>query len=110
MLLPKVDVMGIPAIISFGMATGLEHKLHVIKREFTAEPIGVRVESTEMFALVADGNVPVANPIMLLNVDEELLNVIWGVVAVAGYPANPEGAEYPDGKEVGTTWAMSWTL
>ena len=107
MLLPKVDVMGIPAIISFGMATGLEHKLHVIKRELTAEPTGVRVESTEILALVADGNVPVANPIILLNVEEELLNVIVGVVAVTGYPANPEGAEYPDGKEVGTTCAIS---
>jgi len=58
------------------MATGLEHKLHVIKRELTADPTGVRVDKTEILALVTDGNDPVANPIMLLNVDEELLNVI----------------------------------
>ena len=44
---------------------------------------------------------------MLLNVDDELLNVIFGVVAVPGYPANPVGAEYLDGKEVGTTCAIS---
>jgi len=110
MLLPKVDVIGIPAIISLGMATGLEQILHVIKSEFTEDPTGTRVDKTEIFALVTDGNVPVANPIILLKVDDELLNVICGVVAVAGYPANPEGAEYPDGREVGTTWAMSCTL
>jgi hypothetical protein len=88
-----VDVIGIPAIISLGMATGLEQILHVIKREFTEDPTGTRVDKTEIFALVTDGNVPVANPIILLKVDDELLNVICGVVAVAGYPANPEGAE-----------------
>jgi len=89
------------------MATGLEHKLHVIKRELTAEPTGTSVDNTEILALVADGNVPVANPIILLNVDEELLNVIWGVVAKLGYPAKPDGAEYPLGRDVGTTCAIS---
>ena len=102
--------MGIPAIISLGMATGLEQILHVIKSEFTEDPTGTRVDKTEVFALVAVGNVPVANPIILLKVDDELLNVICGVVAKLGYPANEDGAEYPDGREVGTTWAMSCTL
>jgi hypothetical protein len=73
MLLPKVDVMGIPAIISLGMATGFEQILHVIKSEFTEDPTGTRVDKTEILALDTDGNVPVANPIMLLKVDEELL-------------------------------------
>jgi hypothetical protein len=92
-LAPKDDVIGIPAIISLGMATGLLHKLQLMRSELTAEPTGTRVDSTEMFALVTDGKVPVAKPIILLNVEDELLNVIVGVVAVAGYPANPVGAE-----------------
>ena len=107
MLLPKVDVIGIPVKISEGMDTGLEHKLHDIKSEFTALPTGVKVESTEMSALVTDGKVPVANPIIELKVAEELLNVIVGVVATAGNPANEAGAVYPLGRAVGTTWAIS---
>ena len=99
--------MGIPAMISLGMATGFEQILHVIKSELTEDPTGTRVDKTEIFALVTDGNVPVVNPIILLKVDDELLNVIWGVVAKGGYPANEDGAEYPLGSEVGTTCAMS---
>ena len=106
-LAPKEDVIGIPAIISEGIATGLLHKLQLMRSELTAEPTGTSVDNTEILALVAEGNVPFAKPKILLNVDDELLNVIWGVVAVPGYPANPEGAEYPDGRVVGTTCAMS---
>ncbi len=106
-LAPKEDVIGIPAIISEGIATGLLHKLQLMRSELTEDPTGTRVDNTEKFALVAVGNVPVAKPIMLLNVEDELLNVIWGVVAKGGYPAKPDGAEYPDGKEVGTTCAIS---
>jgi hypothetical protein len=91
-LLPKVDVIGIPAIISLGMVTGLLHKLHVISNEFTLLPTGVSVDKTEMLALVTDGNVPVANPKILLKIEDELLNVIDGVVSTPGYPANDAGA------------------
>jgi hypothetical protein len=77
-------VIGIPARISLGIVTGLLHKLHVIKSEFTVLPTGVIVDKTEMFAVVTDGNVPLANPIMLLNVADELLKVIEGVVATEG--------------------------
>ena len=61
-LFPNEDVIGIPAIISLGMATGLLHRLQLMRSELTAEPTGTNVDSTEMFALVADGNVPVAKP------------------------------------------------
>ena len=68
--------MGIPAIISEGIATGLLHRLQLMRSELTADPIGTKVESTEILALVTDGNVPVAKPIILLNVKDVLLNVI----------------------------------
>jgi hypothetical protein len=92
-LLPNEDVIGIPAIMSEGIATGLLHRLQLMRSELTAEPTGTRVDKTEILALVTEGKVPVAKPIILLNVEEELLNVICGVVAKGGYPANPEGAE-----------------
>ena len=107
MLLPKVESIGIPVKISDGIATGLLHKLQDMRRELTAEPTGVRVDSTEISALVTEGNVPVANPIIELKVEEELLNVIVGVVATAGYPANELGAVYPDGNDVGTVCAIN---
>jgi hypothetical protein len=107
MLLPNEDVMGIPAKISEGIDTGLLHKLQDIKSEFTALPTGVKVESTEISALVTEGKVPVTNPIIELKVEEELLNVIVGVVATAGYPANDVGAVYPDGSDVGTVCAIN---
>jgi hypothetical protein len=91
-LLPNVEVIGIPAIISLGIVTGLLHKLHVISNEFTLLPTGVRVDRTEILALVTDGNVPVVNPKILLKIEDELLNVIEGVVSTAGYPANEAGA------------------
>jgi hypothetical protein len=102
MLLPKVASIGMPVKISDGMATGLLHKLHDMRSELTALPTGVRVDSTEMSALVTEGKVPVANPIIELKVAEEVLNVIVGVVATAGYPANELGAVNPDGNDVGT--------
>lgn len=107
MLLPNEDVMGIPVKISDGMATGLLHRLQDMRSEFTALPTGVKVESTEMSALVTEGKVPVANPIIELKVEEELLNVMDGVVATAGYPANEAGAVNPDGNDVGTVWAIN---
>ena len=109
-LLPKVESIGMPVKISDGMATGLLHKLQDMRRELTAEPTGVRVDSTEMSALVTDGNVPVANPIIELKVADEVLNVIEGVVATAGYPAKDAGAVNPDGSDVGTVWAINCTL
>ena len=84
MLLPKVDVIGIPVKISDGMATGLLHKLQDMRRELTADPTGVIVDNTEMSALVTEGNVPTANPIIELKVAEEVLKVMLGVVATAG--------------------------
>jgi hypothetical protein len=75
------------------MATGLLHKLHVIKSEFTDDPTGVSVDKTEILALVTEGKVPFAKPIILLNCAEVLLKVMDGVVAVAGYPGQDEGAE-----------------
>ena len=101
-LLPKVEVIGIPVKISDGMATGLLHKLQDIKSELTEDPTGVRVDKTEISALVTDGKVPVVNPIIELKVAEEVLNVIEGVVATAGYPAKDAGAVNPLGREVGT--------
>jgi hypothetical protein len=92
-LAPKEDEIGIPAMISLGMATGLLHRLQLMRSELTAEPTGTSVDNTEILALVTEGNVPDANPIILLNVEDELLNVIVGVIATAGYPANPDGAE-----------------
>jgi len=86
-------VIGIPVKISDGIATGLLHKLQDMRSELTALPTGVKVESTEISALVTEGKVPVANPIIELKVADELLNVIVGVVATAGYPANEVGAE-----------------
>jgi hypothetical protein len=83
-LLPNVEVIGIPATISLGMETGLLHKLQDIRSELTADPTGVRVESTEISALVTEGKVPTAKPIIELKVAEEVLNVIEGVVATAG--------------------------
>jgi hypothetical protein len=76
----------------------------------TEDPTGVKVESTEISALVTDGKVPVANPIIELKVADELLNVIVGVVATAGYPANDAGAVNPLGREVGTVCAINCTL
>ena len=84
------------------MATELEHKLQDIKSELTEEPTGVKVDSTEISALVTDGNVPTANPIIELKVADEVLNVIEGVVATAGYPAKDAGSVNPDGNDVGT--------
>jgi hypothetical protein len=84
MLLPNEDVMGIPVKISDGIETGFEHKLHDMRREFTEDPTGVKVESTEMSALVTEGKDPVANPIIELKVEDELLKVMLGVVATAG--------------------------
>jgi len=106
-LLPKVESIGMPAKMSEGMETGLLHKLQDIKSEFTALPTGVKVESTEISALVTEGKVPVANPIIELNVADELLNVIEGVVATAGYPANEAGAVNPLGRAVGTVCAIN---
>ena len=107
MLLPNEDVIGIPVKISLGMATGFEHKLQLMRREFTALPTGVSVERTEISALVTEGNVPVANPMIELKVAEFVLKVMEGVVATAGYPANEAGAEYPLGNAVGTVWAIN---
>jgi hypothetical protein len=84
MLLPNVLVIGIPVKISDGIETGFEHKLHDMRREFTEDPTGVKVESTEMSALVTEGKVPTAKPIIELKVAEELLKVMLGVVATAG--------------------------
>jgi len=84
MLLPNEDEIGIPAIMSDGIATGLLHKLQDMSRELTDEPTGTSVESTEIFALVTDGKVPVANPIIELKVEEELLKVREGVVVTVG--------------------------
>ena len=106
-LLPKVVSIGIPVKISDGIATGLLHKLQDMRREFTDDPTGVRVESTEISALVTEGKVPVANPIIELKVAELVLNVIEGVVATAGYPAKDAGAVNPDGNDVGTVCAIN---
>ena len=84
MLLPNEDVMGIPVKISDGIETGFEHKLHDMRREFTELPTGVRVDKTEISALVTEGKVPVANPIIELKAAEELLKVMEGVAATAG--------------------------
>jgi hypothetical protein len=86
-------VIGIPAIISLGIATGFEQILHVINSELTELPTGVKVDKVEMLAVVTDGNVPVANPIILLKIEDALLSVMEGVVSTAGYPANDAGAE-----------------
>ena len=101
-LLPKVESIGIPAKMSEGIETGLLHKLQDMRSEFTAEPTGVRVDKTEISALVTDGNVPISNPIIELNVAELVLNVIVGVVATAGKPAKDAGAVNPLGRAVGT--------
>jgi hypothetical protein len=93
--------------MSEGIDTGLLHKLQDIKSELTELPTGVKVDSTEISALVTEGKVPVANPIIELNVAEELLNVIVGVVATAGYPAKDAGAVNPDGNDVGTVCAIN---
>jgi hypothetical protein len=89
------------------MATGLEHKLQDMRREFTDDPTGVRVESTEISALVTEGKVPVANPIIELKDAELVLKVMEGVVATAGKPAKEAGAVNPLGNAVGTVWAIN---
>jgi hypothetical protein len=58
--------IGIPQRISLGMEIGFEHKLQLIKSEFTELPTGVNVDVTDALAVFAVGNVPVANPRILL--------------------------------------------
>jgi hypothetical protein len=75
-LLPNVPSMGIEDNILDGIVTGLLHKLQVIKRELTADPTGVIVESTEIDDVFTEGNVPVANPRILLICEEEVESTI----------------------------------
>ena len=58
------------------MEIGFEHKLQDIKSELTELPIGVIVDKTEMFAVLTDGKVPVANPRIEFIVELEVDKVI----------------------------------
>ena len=107
MLDPNVLVIGIPHKILDGIATALLAKLHVNKREFTALPTGVTVLKTEILAVVTVGNVPVANPKMLLIWELDVDKVICGVLETVGNVGKPAGAVYPDGREVGASSAIS---
>jgi hypothetical protein len=58
------------------MEIGFEHKLQDIKSELTELPIGVIVDMTDILAVLTDGNVPDANPKILLICELELDKVI----------------------------------
>ena len=50
-----------------------------MSNELTADPTGTRVDSTEIFAVLTEGKLPVANPRILLICEEDVLKTIRGV-------------------------------
>jgi hypothetical protein len=73
---PNVPSIGIALKILDGMVTGLLQRLQVKRRELTADPTGTIVDNTEIDAVFTLGNVPVANPKILLICEDEDDNTI----------------------------------